>query len=605
MERINRMVRLPQPGGDQGNWGNILNEYLEQSHDPRGNLKDNVVTANTLAPHAVTTAALASDSVTAAIIADGTISEMLLNGAVQTKLNTVAPNATVDSVGLLQLAGDLSGTAQAPTVPGLVTKVSKGDLVFNVKDYGAQGNGTANDTAAINAAITAMPSIANTFGGVAGVLFFPAGRYLTDGGHTIPADKRMQVRGAGPYVSIIQQRSGATSDLITIKASNSGITALTLTGQRSGTPSDLLVLDVAYSYARNVTINSAAGNGITIGKTSSAIAHRITEVNIRSCKGYGVQVISGSESTDGQWSNCDIGQSGLSGVRISNGAQNLFGVHVWGSGVESSTDKYGFWLDSSSNILIGCQSETNLGIGIHVGGTGSEGNVVNAAKVWGNLGAGIYGFSSHRHTITGSNIYNNGVNNTGSNTNSFAGIMNDGGVEWVVSGNNIYDDTKVLQAGSYSGFIPSFSYPGRIAQATQSYAYAEGANADFNSISGNIMRRERTRSGVSYNSVGVRNYWSGNTIGAMAIPVVASAASVTLPATNDFIFVSGAVAIISIAATVPGRRVTLRFTDAVPGGLVDGSNLKLAATFTPTQNDTISLACDGTDWYEITRSGDI
>lgn len=599
------MVRLPQPGGDQGNWGNILNEYLEQSHDPRGNLKDNVVTANTLAPHAVTTAALASDSVTAAIIADGTISEMLLNGAVQTKLNTVAPNATVDSVGLLQLTGDLSGTAQAPTVPGLVTKVSKGDLVFNVKDYGAQGNGTANDTAAINAAITAMPSIANTFGGVAGVLFFPAGRYLTDGGHTIPADKRMQVRGAGPYVSIIQQRSGATSDLITIKASNSGITALTLTGQRSGTPSDLLVLDVAYSYARNVTINSAAGNGITIGKTSSAIAHRITEVNIRSCKGYGVQVISGSESTDGQWSNCDIGQSGLSGVRISNGAQNLFGVHVWGSGVESSTDKYGFWLDSSSNILIGCQSETNLGIGIHVGGTGSEGNVVNAAKVWGNLGAGIYGFSSHRHTITGSNIYNNGVNNTGSNTNSFAGIMNDGGVEWVVSGNNIYDDTKVLQAGSYSGFIPSFSYPGRIAQATQSYAYAEGANADFNSISGNIMRRERTRSGVSYNSVGVRNYWSGNTIGAMAIPVVASAASVTLPATNDFIFVSGAVAIISIAATVPGRRVTLRFTDAVPGGLVDGSNLKLAATFTPTQNDTISLACDGTDWYEITRSGDI
>ena len=98
MERINRMVRLPQPGGDQGNWGNILNEYLEQSHDPRGNLKDNVVTANTLAPHAVTTAALASDSVTAAIIADGTISETLLDSALQTRLNTPAPSATTSSV---------------------------------------------------------------------------------------------------------------------------------------------------------------------------------------------------------------------------------------------------------------------------------------------------------------------------------------------------------------------------------------------------------------------------------------------------------------------------------------------------------------------------
>lgn len=579
------MARLPQPGGDQGNWGTILNDYLEQSHTPQGGLKDNIVTG--------------------AVIADGAISEPLLDSVVRAKLNTSSPGATTSATGLVQLAGDLAGTAQAPTVPGLTTKVSKGELVFNVKDYGAQGNGATNDTAAINAAIAAMPSIANTFGGVAGVLFFPAGRYLTDGGHTIPSDKRMQVRGAGPYVSIIQQRSGATSDLMTIKASNSGVTALTLTGQRSGTASDLLVLDVAYSYARNVTINSAAGNGITIGKTSSAIAHRLTEVNIRSCKGYGVQVISGSESTDGQWSNCDIGQSGLSGVRISNGAQNLFGVHVWGSGVESSTDKYGFWLDSSSNILIGCQSETNLGIGIHVGGTGSEGNVVSAAKVWGNLGAGIYGFSSHRHTITGSNVYNNGVNNTGSNTNSFAGIMNDGGVEWVVSGNNIYDDTKALQAGSYSGFTPGFTYPGRAAQATQSYAYVEGAGADFNSLSGNVMRRERTRSGTAYNAVGPRNHWSGNTIGTMALPVVASASSVTLPAVSDFISISGVVVIGTIVAATPGRRVTLRFTDATPGGLADGSNLKLAAAFTPTQNDTISLVCDGTDWYETARSGDI
>ena len=34
------MARLPQPGGDVGNWGEILNDYLNQSHNNDGSLKD-------------------------------------------------------------------------------------------------------------------------------------------------------------------------------------------------------------------------------------------------------------------------------------------------------------------------------------------------------------------------------------------------------------------------------------------------------------------------------------------------------------------------------------------------------------------------------------
>lgn len=33
------MARLPQPGGDSGNWGEILNDYLSQSHTSNGTLK--------------------------------------------------------------------------------------------------------------------------------------------------------------------------------------------------------------------------------------------------------------------------------------------------------------------------------------------------------------------------------------------------------------------------------------------------------------------------------------------------------------------------------------------------------------------------------------
>lgn len=47
------MVRLPQPGSDSGQWGEILNDFLSQVHKTDGTLKDNVVTSSSLAPSAV------------------------------------------------------------------------------------------------------------------------------------------------------------------------------------------------------------------------------------------------------------------------------------------------------------------------------------------------------------------------------------------------------------------------------------------------------------------------------------------------------------------------------------------------------------------------
>lgn len=43
------MARLPVPGGDDGDWGTILNDFLTQTHQPSGALKDGIVTETTLA----------------------------------------------------------------------------------------------------------------------------------------------------------------------------------------------------------------------------------------------------------------------------------------------------------------------------------------------------------------------------------------------------------------------------------------------------------------------------------------------------------------------------------------------------------------------------
>jgi len=39
------MARLPQPGGDKGEWGSLLNDFLSQAHKSDGTLKDNIVTS--------------------------------------------------------------------------------------------------------------------------------------------------------------------------------------------------------------------------------------------------------------------------------------------------------------------------------------------------------------------------------------------------------------------------------------------------------------------------------------------------------------------------------------------------------------------------------
>jgi hypothetical protein len=173
------MSRLPTPGGDSGDWGSILNDYLSQAHAADGTLKDNAVTANVIAPNSVTNAAIATNAVNATSIADGSITSALLdtptktaitkaNSSVQsvntktptsgnvtlnmadindvqggsgatnnqvlafnsgaskwipsTVSSTTVSDATNGSKGIVQLAGDLAGTASSPTVPGLAGK---------------------------------------------------------------------------------------------------------------------------------------------------------------------------------------------------------------------------------------------------------------------------------------------------------------------------------------------------------------------------------------------------------------------------------------------------------------------------------------------------
>ena len=81
------MTRLPTPGQDAGQWGDILNDFLSTSHKTDGTLKDGSVGSAQLKDNAVTQASLA----------DGAVTEATLSSAVQTKLNQTAPVTKVNN----------------------------------------------------------------------------------------------------------------------------------------------------------------------------------------------------------------------------------------------------------------------------------------------------------------------------------------------------------------------------------------------------------------------------------------------------------------------------------------------------------------------------
>jgi len=86
------------------------------------------------------------------------------------------------------------------------------------------------------------------------------------------------------------------------------------------------------------------------------------------------------------------------------------------------------------------------------------------------------------------------------------------------------------------------------------------------------------------------------------VPVsIASSTELVAPNPASFIRVTGTTSITSIAAadSLPGRNVVFQFTGVLT--FTNGNNLKLESNFTTAADATITLVCDGADWYEVSR----
>jgi hypothetical protein len=170
------------------------------------------VTSAQLAANAVTTAALANGSVTAAKLASASVTTPAIASSAITSAN-LAPNAVT-------AAAIVDGT------------ISQSKLNFQLgftnarnPPFGAVGNGTTDDTAAIQSALN------NVAASGGGIVFLPQGNYLINSSLTVPAQTSLV--GVWRAPSAFSQNLGTTLLAVAGAGATNGNPLITLQGNNS------------------------------------------------------------------------------------------------------------------------------------------------------------------------------------------------------------------------------------------------------------------------------------------------------------------------------------------------------------------------------------
>ena len=247
------MTRLPTPGGDAGQWGQLLNDFLDVEHNADGTLK--VRTDGTF--YSKPTGGIPSSDLSSAV------QTTLSNVGNATKIqgtnvdgstpsdgealvysltagpwvpNTITsggavPDATTSSKGIVQLAGDLAVTASSPTVPGLTSKATDSAVVHNTGAETVAGVKTFSSSPVVPTPTNTTDAANKSYVDTAASGVLPSqtgnsGKYLTTNGTA--ASWATVAGGAGGYsfnfVSKTTNYTAANLDYVLADSTSAGVT---------------------------------------------------------------------------------------------------------------------------------------------------------------------------------------------------------------------------------------------------------------------------------------------------------------------------------------------------------------------------------------------
>jgi parallel beta-helix repeat protein len=415
------MARLPTPGSDDGTWGSILNDFLDVEHNADGTLK--LRTDGTLAPDNLGALAQVSNlsdlnnAVTArtnlglgssATLSVGTTSGTVAAGDdnrfsnyrgawAQATAYAVGDSVQEQGTSFVCLVAHTSSHAALPTYGNFEADFTSGywrqlgprQQWYDVRDFGAAVDTAANDTVAINNAVTA----AYTAGG--GFVWIPAGTTFVT---TIIMKTGVHLVGAGIWSTFVVSLSNTNAPVITNYVSPNGTTTgngemlsvrdMQINGSLAGTSqygtgntssaahgiyfttnplyTEAYPGDVKFDthfLVENVFIYQCAGWGYyQTGRSSSTLNNVHAEANVQG--GF-------SPSFDVNMYGCTAGANGGPGFSLTHGNINVVGCKSFLAGhvaYGTQSNQPGFYISGSATVvtLAGCIAQNNNGQGIYL-----------------------------------------------------------------------------------------------------------------------------------------------------------------------------------------------------------------------------------------------
>lgn len=264
------MTRLPKPGSDEGNWGQLLNDFLAVEHNSDGSLKasgslatkEPSISPGTLSQYLrgdKTWQNLDTDANLAANSDTRIPSQRAVKGYVDAQVTSGGtPDATASVKGKVLLAGDLAGTAGGPSVKSRQTLVV-GSQIGQTADY--MCTGTVDDIL--------LQAAANALGSTYTKLYIQSGTYNVTQNIVITASNIEIELAPGAVIKAAQRTSTAS------KSEYMGIFFLRKTGSGS-------TQDNVYIHGGTVDCNNQAEtSAVSIWGSGSSAGSVVTTTNIR------------------------------------------------------------------------------------------------------------------------------------------------------------------------------------------------------------------------------------------------------------------------------------------------------------------------------------
>lgn len=541
-----------------------------------------------------------------------------------------------------------------PAGTGAVTRSAESKLreFLSITDYGADPTGVTDSTAEILLARNA--AIAENYSG----LRFPAGTYI---GSLSIRSSNFSVIGDGSGCTTLKLPDGVDTNVLELGDTANGnssaaydkitVRGITVDGNRDNTtvPSDDLTgwgipLTKITNYSlTDLVIKDCHQGGI--GAFINSNYGRI-EASIENC-GNATQGTPNLDFNSSKYVTFDVvTKDGLYGSRI---LDNCFGVS--GRIVSYNPSVTGFVMSNQllNEGVFGCHVDVSV-----IGGCSTNGFQLGARcysnkirlSTKGITGGGFYSIAqsasvvSHNATTytcildhVASAATEPGV---GASWATYWSATGSGGISWVSGATYLVNNDSrsneisvcTFKSGTYSALIDgddnSYAINSHLDGRTgsQGTSNAVEVNGDRNRISANIVDSPTWQvRGIKFEAGSTENDLIAFSWTNTADPIsnagtrnminhgegkgddIVSAAEIQIPFRGNVFTVTGTTTISDIGTSFAAKErvITLIFEDSVQ--VTDASgNLRLNGNFNTTADDTLTLWCDGTNWYEISRS---